>query len=145
MCLSLCVRVGQSSISTVTEIQETAPSATNVATSIKFPPTKGHHREPITSKSLSLACLKPLWRRPRPSNSLHNPTRISINQMKTYLFCIQTPREQCLQHFASENTLVGKHSRKSAHIYTHTLRVQKVALLKRQEKHCSSTWEIHRR
>lgn len=62
-----CVCVGQSNISTVTEIQETAPSATNVATSIKFPPTKGHHREPITSESLSLARLKPLWRRPPPA------------------------------------------------------------------------------
>lgn len=44
----------------MTEGQETAASATNVATSIKFPPTKGHYRKPITSVSLSLACLKPL-------------------------------------------------------------------------------------
>lgn len=51
--LSHCVRVGQSSISTVTKNQETTPSATNVATSIKFPSTKGHHIEPITSESLS--------------------------------------------------------------------------------------------
>lgn len=59
--------VGQSNISTVTWSQETAPSATNVATSIKFPPTKGHHSEPITSESLSLVFLKHLWRRALPA------------------------------------------------------------------------------
>lgn len=62
MCV-VCVLVVKSIISTMTEIQEAAPSATNVAASIKFPPTKGHRRRSTSESALA--------------------TRTSIHQIKT--------------------------------------------------------------
>lgn len=133
--MSVCVCVGQSNISTVTEIQETAPSATNVATSIKFPPSKGHHREPITSESLSLACLKPLWRRPPPHPHLAALANTYLHPSDKNLFILRTnttdtavTAERCV----SENTLVGKRSNTSVHthtVHTHTCPARKTLQL----------------
>ncbi len=105
----VCACVGQSNISTVTEIQETAPSATNVATSIKFPPTKGHHREPITSESLSLACLKPLWRRVPPHTHLAALANMYLHLSDKNLFLLSTNTTATAEHCVLRNTLVGRH------------------------------------
>lgn len=141
MCVRACVRmcVRQSNISTVTEIQETAPSATNVATSIKFPPTKGHHREPITSESLSLARLKPLWRRAplhlaAPANTYLHPSDKNIFTLYTNTTATAVSAEHCVREHTRRQALDHKCTR--VHTHTHT-EFGNLRLLIRQEKHYS--------
>lgn len=59
VCVCVCGVVVKSIISTMTEIQEAAPSATNVAASIKFPPTTGHRRKSTSESVLTYTNLHP--------------------------------------------------------------------------------------